>query len=91
MQAAGWPDTQVYHKLWCGHIEFKVEDRIVEPHQRLILRKLRDQNFPAFVLRWMEGDIVLERWDGLLLDTLECDISAADLMIVLRRHSPVRS
>ena len=50
-QKRGWPDMQVYHRRWTGHLELKVERDKASPLQRKRIRDLRAQGTSAFVLR----------------------------------------
>lgn len=67
MQAAGWPDLQVYHPSWTGHLELKVGDNRLTTLQKLRIHDLVERGTPAYVLRWVEGDVVVESEVGLVL------------------------
>ena len=61
MQAAGWPDLQVYSPIWTGHLELKCGAKPTPLQIRRIEALLRVR-FPAFVLYdtgklWPEGEI----------------------------------
>ena len=51
MQAAGWPDLQVYSPRWVGHLELKTVAGRLSPMQRRVIGELRRRGFPAWVLR----------------------------------------
>ena len=51
LQAPGWPDLQVYHVSWFGHLELKCGRAVTSTAQRLIIAQLRRRGFPAYVLR----------------------------------------
>lgn len=63
MQQKGWPDLQVYHRVWTGHLELKVNDR-VKDHQRKIMEGLRLRGTEVWVLRWKEDVLWLQDIDG---------------------------
>lgn len=56
MQAAGWPDLQVYSRRWTGHLELKVKrvSRQV-PLQRSRMIRLLDVGTPAWFALLGEG------------------------------------
>ncbi len=60
MQEAGWPDLQVYHRTWTGHLEDKFLDRQATALQRIRIRQLRSCGVHACVLRWNQGRLTLE-------------------------------
>lgn len=51
MQQPGWPDLQVYHVRWSGHLELKVGRNQLTAAQRIIMEELNRRGAPAFVLR----------------------------------------
>jgi hypothetical protein len=51
MQAAGWPDLQVYSPRWVGQLELKMAAGRLSPMQRRVVGELRRRGFPAWVLR----------------------------------------
>lgn len=70
MQAAGWPDRWVCHKLWCGWLEFKGENTLLTVKQHHIIYSLnKRQPCSAFVVRWPnrieneEGELITH-FDG---------------------------
>ena len=63
MQESGWPDLQVYHPQWTGHIETKVGDRNCTTGQKLKIRDLRQRNTHAIVVRLSGGRITAEDED----------------------------
>ena len=46
MQSPGWADLQVYHRIWTGHIELKMDPSVVKAGglQDKRLRDLRDRH-----------------------------------------------
>lgn len=50
-QQPGWPDLQVYHPRWTGHLELKATAGELRPAQRIIGRQLVEHGSRAFVLR----------------------------------------
>jgi hypothetical protein len=50
-QARGWPDIFVALPQWRGWIELKVKAP-VEPHQKQMIRNLREMRCPAYILRY---------------------------------------
>lgn len=57
MQAAGWPDLQVYHRDWVGHLELKMRNGKLTALQCLRIKKLRRVGFPAYVFRQMNDSL----------------------------------
>ena len=71
MQAPGWPDLQVYHRWWTGHLELKVGKNKATPKQRKVMLDLIERGTDAYVLRWVsEGQIDLETPDGDLIGSI---------------------
>jgi hypothetical protein len=63
-QQSGWPDIQVYHPVWTGHLELKVSAQC-STIQKERIRKLRDVGTKAWVLRWKpNGALQIEDTDG---------------------------
>lgn len=60
MQAAGWPDLQVYHPTWTGHLELKVGVGRLSTLQKIRIQSLVDRGTEAYVLRWEQGLVWLE-------------------------------
>jgi hypothetical protein len=81
MQASGWPDLQVYHPRWTGHLELKVDKNTCSTLQKLTLRDLRHVGTKAFVLR-LEPDksVRAELEDCTLLATLPASVWLKDGM-----------
>lgn len=50
-QQPGWPDLQVYHPRWTGHLELKATDGGLRPAQKLIGKMLVEHGCRAFVVR----------------------------------------
>jgi hypothetical protein len=67
MQASGWPDIQVYHPEWTGHLELKRNKNPATTIQRIILRKLNLAGTPAYILREVGPRVFLESHDGEVL------------------------
>lgn len=51
MQEPGWPDVQVYHPAWCGHLELKSRGGRPTPLQLHRARELASRSFPAVFVR----------------------------------------
>lgn len=58
-QEAGWPDLQVYHWVWTGHLELKVNHK-VSTLQRIKIRELKKRGASAFVLRCDGSNVFVE-------------------------------
>lgn len=74
MQAPGWPDLYVAHRIWTGWIELKVDDNDLRPNQVRVVRALRERHVPVHVCRmdrdgeeWADD----EPWFGTGIDRLE--------------------
>lgn len=51
--APGWPDRIVWHRQWCGFVEFKAAKTVVQPVQWEVVRQLNiRQPFSAIVARF---------------------------------------
>lgn len=86
MQAPGWPDTCVSHKLWSGWIEFKGRNTPISAIQNNVFTHLAE-NFgkPVFVVRILEcnGGSVKSQWkfeitDWKTQDSLVTELGAGD-------------
>lgn len=51
MQAAGWPDLQIYHPVFTGHIELKIRRNQCSELQQERIKMLKLLGTAAFVLR----------------------------------------
>lgn len=61
MQASGWADLQVYHRVWTGHLELKMQAGKPRTNQVVRSRDLWRRGFPLFFLRfWNDGDVTIE-------------------------------
>jgi curved DNA-binding protein CbpA len=60
MQQSGWPDLQVYHSRWTGHLELKVEGNDLTTLQSMVIRDLKKRGTKAYVLRLAAGIVTLE-------------------------------
>lgn len=69
MQAAGWPDVQVYHPGWTGHLELKVEDNKLTELQAHVMRELLRRGTAAATLRYRLDVLYLEAPDGRCVGT----------------------
>lgn len=58
-QRSGWPDLQVYHPLWCGHLELKVKNAGLSQLQVSVCRRLA-QCTNVFVIRFFDDCAFLE-------------------------------
>lgn len=65
-EGRGWPDLFVWHRIWTGAIELKVDDGKLSPSQRDRIRALRRQGCDALVLR-LDSSTGLESADGQVL------------------------
>lgn len=84
MQQSGWPDLQVYHTIWTGHLELKLSAK-VEQHQHFIINELRRRGTAAFALRLAGDDLILEgfgRWTDFCL--WAGNVQAKSLLLGLR-------
>jgi len=64
MQEAGWPDLQIYHQGFMGHLELKVWKHGCEPLQKQQIMRLRKQKIPAYVFGLRLNGMWIEDWDG---------------------------
>lgn len=60
MQASGWPDLQVYSRVWTGHLELKVGSESASPLQKRIIDQLRIRGTRAWVLRYVRGTVSID-------------------------------
>lgn len=67
MQSAGWPDLQIYHPTWTGHLELKVNDNTCSTLQKFRIVDLNKMGTPAYVLRWRKEGLTLEDHECLVL------------------------
>lgn len=58
-QAAGWPDIQVYHPCWTGHLELKVGGNTATKLQKWRMLELRKRGTPAYLLDLTGEDLVV--------------------------------
>lgn len=58
-QAAGWPDIQVYHPCWTGHLELKVGGNTATILQRHRMLELRKRGTPAYILDCTGEDLIV--------------------------------
>jgi hypothetical protein len=70
-QKAGWPDLQVYHPKWTGHLELKVGDNKPSAIQEIVIRDLMARKTWAYVMRFRTGVVYLETEKGMVLASLE--------------------
>lgn len=59
MQASGWPDIQVYHPKWTGHLEAKVDSEKYSTLQLKRMFDLRRLGTAAFGIRKLPSGVVL--------------------------------
>lgn len=57
MQQGGWPDLQVYHWSWSGHLELKVDGGNIDQRQRRVMMELVKRRTAVFVLRLRNEEI----------------------------------
>lgn len=62
MQTPGWPDVQVYHPKWTGHLELKVGAKPTQKQQNRI-KRLQKRGTAAFFLQLEGKDLVLRGID----------------------------
>lgn len=62
-QGGGWPDLQIYHGIWTGHLELKIKDTKLSPKQYNKIKELRLRGTKAYVLRW-DTFFIIEDEDG---------------------------
>ena len=68
----GWPDLQIYHRRFSFHLELKRLRGRLRPEQRIVLRRLWDRRFPAFILEDCSDDRVNVRtWDERLVEVID--------------------
>jgi hypothetical protein len=72
-QKAGWPDLQIYHPKWTGHLELKVQDNQPSTIQQMVIRDLMARKTWAYVLRWKLGYVYLEDEQGRAISHIEKD------------------
>lgn len=79
MQAPGWPDTCVSHKLWSGWIEFKGVDTPISAIQQNVFTHL-SEHFDLFVVRILncEGR-AKSQWKFEITDWVSNDILPIEL------------
>lgn len=82
-QAAGWPDLQVYHPTWTGHLELKVNQNKVDDLQRIVMNKLVAVGASVFVLRLVEWHVRVETPDGNLLSTQRYPVKPMEFLRLL--------
>ena len=63
-QAAGWPDLQVYHSKWTGHIEFKYARGGIKLIQTKTMWSLIARGTNAIVVRLKNDVVTFETPDG---------------------------
>jgi hypothetical protein len=59
-QQSGWPDLQVYHTKWTGHLEAKVGNNPASSIQKEVIIKLRKRGTPAGVIRLRNGVVTMD-------------------------------
>lgn len=79
MQEPGWPDLQVYHPKWTGHLELKVARRKMSERQRKKLRELQVRGTAAFCLR-LDDQFYFEDWQHEVILARSCTFSGNDLI-----------
>lgn len=73
-QRSGWPDLQVYHPTWTGHIELKVGSNKCSTLQQLTIRDLLRLETQAYVLRLcVDGSLAAEDCGCAVLATLSAE------------------
>lgn len=60
MQEVGWPDLQVYHREWTGHLEAKVGANPATKIQKEKIAKLRERGTKAGVIRLGTGRVKID-------------------------------
>lgn len=55
-QESGWPDLQVYHRIWTGHLELKTSSTM-KLLQRICIRELRERGTHAYFMR-LQGNTI---------------------------------
>lgn len=73
-QQSGWPDRYYCHRLFKGFVEYKIDARIVQPHQQKKIMDLLGRGEYAMVARYknLQSRLRLEHPMGKLI--LEIDI-----------------
>ena len=64
MQKSGMPDVYVCHKGKQFWLELKVQRNKLSLQQKLVIKKMKRQKIPVWVLRWNMGYFILENEDG---------------------------
>lgn len=72
MQKSGWPDTQIYHARFTGHIEYKENDRRLEALQRRVIRELCVRGAKVVVLRRILDAIIAQ--DAFERPVMDCTV-----------------
>jgi hypothetical protein len=80
MNPSGWPDRWLCHRLWHGHIEFKLGTSLTPLQAKRIKEVNRRQPGTAFVVRFAEGGLRIEGADGMMLS----EVPGGDPMALLK-------
>ena len=85
MQSPGWPDLQVYHRVWTGHLELKINHEPARALQIQRIQALRDRYTNAWIMRyWSDSHFITIdgtshqlrwKWDGMKMLNWLSDIS----------------
>jgi len=60
MEGSGWPDVFVWHRVWTGVLELKVDARKYTEKQVGRISSLRNKGTPAFGLRYFNKTDILQ-------------------------------
>lgn len=92
MNASGWADRWVCHRLWVGHLEFKGPTTKLEPLQAKRIREInKRQPGTAFVCRFtqMQSDLHwmrIEDADGIVLGGVGTALALLALLAELQKE-----
>lgn len=67
-QKRGWPDVQVYSRIWTGHLELKWKTRSLTPLQKDRMEELKQRWTSCYVVRFFEDFVYIEDEKGYILD-----------------------
>lgn len=84
-QESGWPDLQVYHKIWTGHLELKCGQRVLQLNQRICMRELQERGSFAWCLRLIDDDLIdVSQHDGKVLGRLQLKMTGKELLLTMK-------
>jgi len=94
MQAPGWPDLQVYHPKWTGHIEVKTEEDPCRARQIYVIDRLLRRDTNAVVVRRqgpslvaLEGVLEADEGVSIVVGELAWKGNARGLLLWLEKGS----